>query len=94
MRFCVPRDPEGSGLLINLVGPKILRIYTSFPAAVPSISREMCSNIAIWGHSWLVQCVQYFLQISKQTIGQIVCLEFANVEALMENVQVEHFICK
>jgi hypothetical protein len=47
----------------------------------------MCSNIAILGHSQLVQRVQCILQISKQTIGQIVCLENANVEALIDNVR-------
>jgi len=59
--------PADFELLGNLVGSKILRrytsytSYTSFPAAIPSISRDIGSNIAILGHSRLAQRVQYFL---------------------------------
>ena len=39
-----------------------------------------------------MHCLQYLFQISKQTVSRIVCLEIANIEALMENIQVENCI--
>jgi len=54
----------------------------------------MCSNIAILGPSRLVQSVRHFFQIFKQTIRHTVCLEIANFEALIDNIQGKIVYCK
>jgi hypothetical protein len=43
-------------------------------------------TLGFWARGESYISVQFIFQISKQTVGQIVCLEIANVDALMENV--------
>jgi hypothetical protein len=82
----VPADFE---LLINLVGPKIVKRHTRFPAAIPDQERlTVTLRFLATGNSYTrLQCV---FQICKQTISQTVpemCR--AIVEALMVNMQVK-----
>ena len=79
-------------LLINLVGPKIVKLDTRFRAAIPVQERlEVTLRFLATGDLYIR--LQYLFQISKRTISKIVpevCQ--AIIEALMENIQVKNYV--
>jgi len=60
---CTRLAPADFELLINLVGPKIVK-GNHIPSSCFG-SKEVGSNIAILGHRRLVHHLQYLFQISK-----------------------------
>jgi hypothetical protein len=76
-------------ILINLVGPKIVKMSARFRAAIP-LPERLAVTLRFWATGNSYTRLQYLFQIYKQTISQIVpkvCQ--AIVEALMENIQVK-----
>jgi hypothetical protein len=78
--------PADFELLINLVGPKIVREDTRFRAAVP-VQERLAVTLRFLATGDLYINLQYLFHISKQAISQIVpevCQVI--VEALKENI--------
>jgi len=82
--------PADFELLINLVGPKIVKMDTKFRASVP-VQRRLAVTLRILATGDSYTGLRYF-QISKQSISQIVPEGFqAVVEALKENIPVKRW---
>jgi hypothetical protein len=81
--------PTDFELLINLFGPKIVKMDTRFRAAVPVQERlAVTLRYLATGDSYI--SLQYLFQISKQAISQTVpevCQ--ATVETLEGNIQLK-----
>jgi hypothetical protein len=85
--------PANFELLMNLVGPKIVKRGTRFRTAIP-VQERLAETLQFWATSDSYTCLQYLFQISKQTMldcTRSVCE--AIVEALMENIQVKIVYC-
>jgi hypothetical protein len=58
------------------------------------VQERLAVTLRFWAtDDWRTVC-NIFFQISKQTIGQIICLDISNVNVLMENVEEKIVYCK
>lgn len=81
--------PADFELLINLVGPKIVKMDARFRASV-SVQRRLAVTRRFLATSDSYTSLQYLFKIFKQTFSQIVPEVFqAIVEQLRENIQVK-----
>jgi hypothetical protein len=48
--------------------------------------KDCAVKLGFWARGESYSSLQFLFQISKQTVGQIVCIEIANVDAPMENI--------
>jgi hypothetical protein len=84
--------PGDFEILINLIGPKIVKKDTRFRAAIP-IQERLAVTLRFLAAGDSYTSLQYIFQISKQTISENVpevCE--AIVEARKENIQVRNCV--
>jgi hypothetical protein len=83
--------PANFELLMNLLGPKIVKRDTGFQEAIPRPER-LVVTLQFWATENLYTHLQYLFHISQQTMSDCTWSVWSYCEALMENIQVKNCI--